>query len=207
MNDIVEPKTAELNRVFAAAISRDDQWRQLNAYARAWADAKTGAGGAEDLRGQCRKLLGMISRIEHCFAYPGTRLLETLRGALEGDDASGFARLVQKVSGALQSGDFQRDERAWDTGGDGDGRVLDRLPPDLEAGAQGKPYFEVLIVTPTDPAGWNRADEEVRRMQRPEQLRHLVHQARRAADEAERRGVVHERLQLRAADPAARALP
>jgi len=92
MNDIVEPKTAELNRVFAAAISRDDQWRQLNAYARAWADAKTGAGGAEDLRGQCRKLLGMISRIEHCFAYPGTRLLETLRGALEGDDASGFAR-------------------------------------------------------------------------------------------------------------------
>jgi len=36
MNDIVEPKTAELNRVFAAAISRDDQWRQLNAYARAW---------------------------------------------------------------------------------------------------------------------------------------------------------------------------
>ncbi|MCC8362713.1 hypothetical protein LK996_06445 [Lysobacter sp. A6] len=167
MNDIAQPATNELNRVFAAAIAREDQWRQLNAYARAWADAKSGTDAREEIRGKCRKLLANISRLEHCWAYPGTRLLDSLRGSLEGGDATAFARLVQKASAALQSGDFRREDAAWDTNADGDTRVIDAMPPDIDGGV-GKPYFEVLIVTPSDPAQWQRADDEVRRMRRPE---------------------------------------
>ncbi|UHQ20088.1 hypothetical protein LVB87_02705 [Lysobacter sp. KIS68-7] len=167
MNDIVEPKSATLSTVFAAAISREDQWRHLNAYARAWADAAPGEA-REKMRGKARELLATITRLEHCWAYPGARLLDGMRDALAGGEAKAFARLVQKVSGALLSGDFRRDEHAWESGADGEGRLLDTLPPDLEGGAQAKPYFEVLIVTPTDSSTWLRSNEELRRMHRPD---------------------------------------
>ena len=167
MNDIVDPRSSDLNTVFAAAIAREDHWRELHAYARAWADAKPGTAAPEEMRGKARDLLATIARLEHCWAYPGPRLLEALRDALEGGDASAFAHLVQKASRALQTGDFRRDEAAWDASADGDTRVIDAMPPDVD-GVLGKPYFEVLVVTPSDPGQWQRAADEIRRMRRPE---------------------------------------
>ncbi len=168
MNETAQANPAQLSTVFAAAIAREDHWRQLSAYARAWSEAKTGGGSAEDMRGKCRALLAQISRLEHCWAYPGARLLDALRDELETGDAATFARLSRKLSAALQSGDYRRDEGAWDTSEGADMHLLDTLPPDLDSGAQGKPYFEVLVVTPSDPAQWLRAADEVRRMRRAE---------------------------------------
>ncbi|KGQ20050.1 Arginine decarboxylase [Lysobacter dokdonensis DS-58] len=168
MNDIVQPGSAQLGTVFAAAVSREDQWRQLSAYARAWAEASANGGATEDLRTNCRTQLAQISRLEHCWAYPGTRLLDTLRDLLEAGDASSVARLARKLSAALMSGDYRRDESAWDAAEASDARLLDTLPPDLDSGAQGKPYFEVLVVTPSDPAQWLRSADEVRHMRRGE---------------------------------------
>ena len=90
---------------------RSDQWRQLNAAARAWANAGDAARGAA--RDACAKLFDTATRLEYCWAYPGERLLAALREALDGADAALFARLTQKVSGALLSGDYRRDEAAW----------------------------------------------------------------------------------------------
>ncbi|WP_372016290.1 hypothetical protein [Pseudoxanthomonas sp. 10H] len=152
-----------LSNVLVAASLRTDQWRQLNAAARAWATAGDAARGAA--RAECAKQFDAATRLEYCWAYPGERLLAALRDALDASDAGLFARLVQKVSGALLSGDYRRDEAAWDTSDAADRAVLDALPPDV-TGTADKPYFEVLVVTPSDPSQWLRAKEEMRRMQR-----------------------------------------
>ena len=160
-----EPKTPEptLSNVLVAASLRSDQWRQLNAAARAWAGANEASRGSA--RQTCDKLLDTAIRLEHCWAYPGERLLAAVRQALDDSDAPQFARLVQKISGALLSGDYRRDEGAWDTADAADRAILDALPPDL-GGTADKPYFEVLVVTPSDPSQWLRAKDEMRRMRR-----------------------------------------
>ncbi|MGY3264863.1 Orn/Lys/Arg family decarboxylase [Lysobacter sp. HA35] len=167
MNDVAHTDSSGLSHVFSAASSRSDQWRELNALARAWADQRSAGEQGERYRGQCRTLLGRITRLEFCWAYPGTRLLSSLDGALDSGDATGFARLVQRISATLLSGDFRRDEQAWDANSEGDGTLLDSAPPDV-AGAQIRPYFEVLIVSPTDPSSWPRAADEMRRLRRPD---------------------------------------
>ena len=165
MNDIHSPPT-KITTVFAGAAMRQDQWRQLNAYARAWADSATEASDAADMRAKCRDLLGILSRLEHCWAYPGSRLLEAIRAALDAGNGAEFARLVGKVSGALLSSDFRRDESAWDASAENEGRLLDAAPPDMDGGVAQRPYFEVLVVTPSDPTQWQRAKDELRRLRR-----------------------------------------
>ncbi|MES5814103.1 aminotransferase class I/II-fold pyridoxal phosphate-dependent enzyme [Pseudoxanthomonas sp. Soil82] len=158
-----QSRDPSLSNVLVAASLRSDQWRQLNAAARAWAGAGDATRGRD--REACANLFDAVVRLEYCWAYPGERLLAALREALEGGDAALFARLVQKVSGALLSGDYRRDEAAWNTADAADRAVLDALPPDV-TGTADKPYFEVLVVTPSDPSQWARAKEEMRRMQR-----------------------------------------
>ena len=158
----------ELAKIFAAASARIDQWSQLNALARAWATAAPKSPRADKLHGDIVTLLGAMLRIGYCWAYPGSRLLAAVDDALERRDPTGFARLVQKISRALLTGDFRRDSLAWDALGDAPSPGLDTLPPDLEAAATQKPYFEVLIVTPTDSATWERTRDDMRRMRRPD---------------------------------------
>lgn len=160
-----------LSHVVVAASLRADQWRQLNATARAWSTANSAA--ASGLRDRCQEHFDDVLHMEHCWAYPGERLLSALREALDRSDAALFARLVQKISAAILSGDYRRDEQVWDLDDDLDRSVLDALPPDI-AGLQEKPYFEVLVVTPSDPAQWARSKEEMRRMRRPEDPFHYA---------------------------------
>ena len=99
----------ELKKVFAVASARIDQWSQLNALARSWATVAPTGAQAGTRHADIVKLLGSITRIEYCWAYPGRRLLAAIGEALERRDPAGFARLVQKVSRALLTGDFRRD--------------------------------------------------------------------------------------------------
>ena len=87
----------KLSLVFAAASERGDQWRQLNALARAWAAA--GEASASARKAECVQQWDALRGLEQFWAYPGQRLLDVLASALAGQDAEGFARLVQKVSG------------------------------------------------------------------------------------------------------------
>jgi arginine decarboxylase len=154
----------KLSKAFAAASERDDQWRQLNALARTWAAARDDNAAAR--KAECASQWASVRALEHFWAYPGPRLLDALASELEGGDAQAFARLVQKVSGALLSGDFRRAEQVWTADSEGDGRTLDALPPDMAGHALGKPYFEVLIVTPSQPSEWAQRREEIARMRR-----------------------------------------
>ena len=163
MNDHPKSPSVALSDVLSAASARNDQWRQLNATARAWSGQSDGARAAK-LRADCADLLGDLSRLEYCWAYPGPRLLEAVRTSLDVGDAGTFSRLVQKVSAGLLSGDYRRQESTWDPGAsDLDDTVFDTAPSEE---APTKQYFEVLIVTPNDPAGWQRTADEMRRLRR-----------------------------------------
>ena len=134
------PKQAEsLTAVLSVSSTRTDKWRHLNAIARTWANLSDKATQGPTLRADAAKLLDTIMQVEHCWAYPGQRLLGAITDALEANDASTFARLIQKVSGALLSGDFRRDDFVWDPSAEGEGRLPDVLPPDVMVGAVGKP--------------------------------------------------------------------
>ena len=159
---------AELSNVLVAASMRADQWRDFNAYARAWAG---GGSNAATARQRCATVLSGLRRIEHCWAFPGERLLGVLEAALDSGDANEVARLGGKISAAILSGDYRRDAQPWDPNEDGDRTLLDALPPDL-LGTQDKPYFEVLVVSPNNPAQWQRAKDEMRGMRRGDDAFH-----------------------------------
>lgn len=156
-----------LTAIFAAAVTRTDQWRELHALSRAWMTAE--GAQAENQHVEAARLFRTLIRLEQCWAFPGPRLLNAIGEAVAQRDAANFARLVQKVSGALLSGDFRRNEGAWDPATENLRPALESgLPPDLEKSEAQKPTFEVLVVTPTEPGTWERARAEMRRMRRAE---------------------------------------
>jgi arginine decarboxylase len=162
-----KPCNPSLNSIFAAAVNRTDQWRELHALSRAWATAQ--GAQAESQRAAAACLLESITRLEHCWAYPGSLLLAALGEAMAQRDAVTFARLVQKVSGALLSGNTRRSEEVWDSATEyAASPMAAALPPDLEAGETQRPSFEVLIVTPADPNTWDRTRADMKRMRRAE---------------------------------------
>jgi arginine decarboxylase len=94
--------------------------------------------------------------MESYWAYPGSRLMATVRETIDEANAAVFARLVQKISNALLTGSYRHDGAAWDPLQESEARALDVLPPDGQAGDAHKPYFEILVVTPNDPGTGRR---------------------------------------------------
>src|SRR5688572_19566789 len=126
MNDIAKPNGG-LKNVFAAASARADQWRHLNAIARAWASAAPRSAQADKLREEARGIIAALARLEHCWAYPGQRLLDAVNEAASESDPATFARLVQRISGAILTGEFRRDEALWDVKGEAEALPLDAM--------------------------------------------------------------------------------
>jgi arginine decarboxylase len=157
--------TMDLVDFFSAAEARTDRWRQMSAAARAWESGQAGAPG----HAEAARLFTEVATLEDYWAYPGPRLMANIGEALADRNAAMFARLVQKISNALLTGSYRHDSAAWDPLDEANGRALDALlPPDVQPGEGHKPYFEVLVVTPNDPRGWERARHELRRLRRAE---------------------------------------
>ena len=158
----------DLKDFFSAAEARIDRWCEMNTVGRAWEAAITQGQPADKLLAQAAQLLGEISPLESYWAYPGSRLMATVREAIDEANSGVFARLVQKISNALLTGGFRHDSGAWDPLQESEARPLDVLPPDGQTGESRKPYFEVLVVTPNDPSTWERARNDLKRLRRPE---------------------------------------
>jgi arginine decarboxylase len=162
----------DLKDFFSAAEARTDRWCEMNTVGRAWEAAITQGQPADKLLAQAAQLLGEISPMESYWAYPGSRLMATIREAIDEANPGVFARLVQKISSALLTGAYRHDTGAWDPLQESEARTVDVLPPDVQTGETRKPYFEVLVVTPNDPSTWERARNELKRLRRPEDLFH-----------------------------------
>ncbi|MGE0659464.1 MAG: decarboxylase [Reyranellaceae bacterium] len=148
---------------FFAAEARNDRWRELMAAATAWADKGNAAAHARVTR-----LFDEIVPIEDYWAYPGLTLMRSLKDALNAQNTGVFLRLVQKIGRALISGAYRYEISAWDPLQETQVQGSDFMPPDLQSGEGHKPYFEVLVVTPNDPAHWEESRRQMQRLHRRE---------------------------------------
>ena len=147
------PVTAKLSSTFfSAAEARVDQWRQFCAVARAWQSAATRGTSEDALFAEAIALFGNLAPLEAFFAFPGTRLMGAIEQALAERNVGVCARLAQHLSTALLTGTFRYDHAAWDPLQEDAATSAEILPPDLQGGNGHKPYFETLVVTPTDPS-------------------------------------------------------
>ncbi|MGW8284648.1 MAG: decarboxylase [Candidatus Deferrimicrobiaceae bacterium] len=157
----------DLSDFFSASEARIDRWRQLNAAARAWEAAMSKGKTAEKLHTEVVQLFSELKPLESFWAYPGGRLITTVEEAIEQRNAGMIARLVQKISNILLTGSYRHDPTAWDPL-ETEALASDLLPPDIQQGDGHRPYFELLVVTPSDPGTWERARNELKRLRRPE---------------------------------------
>jgi len=142
--------------------ARADRWRELASLAQRSANR---SGGREAVQAA----FGDIALQEEFHAFPGARLMAALRDRLDPDrfSADSFAALVRRISAAIVTRDYRHDASEWETDDAGDVPV-DLLPPTLGEGAARRPYFELLVVTPSPMARWPRLVSEMRRLRRPE---------------------------------------
>ena len=151
---------------FSAAEARVDQWRQFCAVTRAW-QAAAARGASEDAPfAEAIALFGTMAPLEAYFAFPGARLLGAVEQALAERNAGVCVRLAQHLSTALLTGAYRYDVSAWDPMQEDAAKSAELLPPDLQGGNGHKPYFETLVVTPTDPSQWERAKHDLKRLRR-----------------------------------------
>jgi arginine decarboxylase len=160
----------DLADFFSASEARTDRWRQLNATGRAWDAAVAQGKPDKKLHAEAAQLFAEMSPLESYWAFPGSRLMATVGEAIEQRNAGVLTRLVQKISNALLTGAYRHDPAAWDPLQETEGQAGDLLPPELQQGEGHKPYFEALVVTPTDPSKWERARNELKRLRRTEDL-------------------------------------
>jgi arginine decarboxylase len=153
---------------FSAAEARIDRWRQLSAVVRAWQTAPARDGAGDALFTEAVALFAEVAPLEAFSAYPGPRLMAATEQALADRNAGVAVRLIQHLSGALLSGAYRYEGAAWDPLQEEGVVRADLLVPDPHAGTGHKPYFEALVVTPADPAQWERARHEFKRLRRPD---------------------------------------
>jgi arginine decarboxylase len=152
-----------IDHLFDSAEARFDKWRVLLKGCQQWA-ASIGTKKAVAHKATCTGLLGGILPAEDFHAYPGARLLATLKDRIDGDDAVGATRLVQRISLALMMKSYRRDAAEWEADDDPTGHATAPPLPTTESG--GRPYFEVLYVMPTPPSKWPTHAQQVRRLRR-----------------------------------------
>ena len=89
-------------------------------------------------------------------------LMSALRQQLDAADATAVGRLARRIASTVSAGTYRHDARAWDVDAESQLEARDYLPPPV-AGEQGeRPYFEVVSVTPRDPAQWEQTKSALR---------------------------------------------
>lgn len=152
---------AGVNQVLSASEHRVDQWRDLHRIAKALRP-----GSSLGLIEQAKAILADLAPIEDLNAYPGPVLMTQVRERLHTGDATGFARLVQRISGALLSNSYRDDAEAWSAEDESEAHMPDFLPPSVRHDLNRKPYFEILIVAAGERSTWPALRETFRRLRR-----------------------------------------
>ena len=152
-----------IDHLFDLAEARFDRWRDLLDLSHQWV-ASIGTKDAATRKSRCEELLGEILPVEDFHAYPGARLLATLKERLGGSEVVGTTARAARFRGA------DAEELSSRPGGVGAGRGSDG--PLDDAGAADHrvglaPFFEVLFVVPSSPAKWPLQAQQVRRLRRP----------------------------------------
>ena len=163
---VQDTPTMDIRDFFSAAEARIDRWRTLNRVAKALAATgpRPGAGPGDDPKA----ILTELQPLEDLCGYPGPRLMTQVHERLQTGDWTGFARLVQRISGALLTSSYRDDHEPWKADEEGETHAPDILPPSIGRGQARRPYFEILLVSPAERAMWPEIRETFRRIRRPE---------------------------------------
>ena len=153
----------KIDHFFAASSARLDRWRDLNESAQKWCSRGGSARNGEP-RDTCSQTLAQLWAFEQFQAFPGPRLMNTLKERLGEEDPAGFARLVRRIASALLSRSYRSEAAEWDSDEEpsGGGRTMPTASRDPKA----RPYFETLFVTPPPASRWPAQIEQVRRLRR-----------------------------------------
>lgn len=147
-----------IDRLFSTPAARSDRWRRFSAAVESWA---VGRGDAAE----AGRLFDALAPYEEYHAFPGPKVMETLRSRLASGDASATGGLARRISSALVSRSY-RGKADEGEGSEGRDATVELAPFGQERGA--RPYFEVLIVVDAPKPQWAALAAEIRRLRRDE---------------------------------------
>lgn len=168
MSSTAKASAVRVDQFFTVAEARFDRWRTLLQAARAWESAANQQQREKDKRqattlGTLRDLL----QWEDFFAYPGYKLLESLKERISSGDAIGTSRLAQSISTALLTHSYRNNVGDWENEESASINFGERMTGNEDAAIH-RPYFEVLVVSAARPAAWAELAQELRKLRRPQ---------------------------------------
>ena len=102
MSKAANSRAVGIDRFFAGPGARADQWRNLVELAEGW------AGGTKANGAKVAAALGEMTATEEFHAYPGLRLLGTLREHVAANDAAATAQLARRITRNLLTRSFRQ---------------------------------------------------------------------------------------------------
>lgn len=153
-------QSGRVDHFFSMPAARADRWRELTALAGDWAT------GAIDRR-VIDDSFDALGPIEAFHAFPGRRLLTSLRERLHAGSAEAFAELARRLSRSIITRQYKRSAAEWH-GDDLSIETSDAVVDSLESRDGRRPYFEMLMVTPEASMRTASLVDEMRRLRRPE---------------------------------------
>jgi arginine decarboxylase len=162
-------ETPRVDAFFTVAEARSDRWRTLVNTVNTWqASAADHLPDREADRESVATCLSELRQWEDFFAYPGAALLRKIDDSIAYGDAAGAARAIHQVSMALSSRSYRENVNDWESGEESQGMLREVVKGLGQDGAPHKPYFEVLIVSPSGPSARAQAIQELRKLRRPQ---------------------------------------
>ena len=152
---------------FTVAEARSDRWRSLVNAANTWlASAAEHLPERESDRAEVSAALTELKQWEDFFAYPGAALLRKVNDRIASGDATGAARLIQQISAAVASHSYRANVGEWEAEDEAPHVLAEAVKGLGEEGTQYRPYFEVLVVSPSGPAARTQGVQELRKLRR-----------------------------------------
>jgi arginine decarboxylase len=159
---------ARVDQFFTVTEARFDRWRSLLQSARLWeAAASRQPSEKEKHQTSTSASFQELRQWEDFFAYPGRVLLATLGERIGSGDAAATARLAQSISTALMTHSYRSSLADWEGEEQPAISLSDRVPGTGEE-VHYRPYFEVLMVSPSSSAKWVDLAQELRKLRRPQ---------------------------------------
>ncbi len=162
-------QTVRLDQFFTVAEARFDRWRAFLQAARMWEASVNQQNSNKDVhRAVVSDSFQELRQWEDFFAYPGHSLQKSLEERISSGDPIGTARLAQSVSAALLTHSYRANVSDWESDEPTSINFGERVPGAGEESAAYRPYFEVLIVSPSRSATWPELAQEFRKLRRPQ---------------------------------------
>ena len=150
--------TSTIDQIFTLGSTRSDLWRDLLVKAKKWVK---GDYPSEALQTQ----FAWMQDLEILHAYPGRHLMQTLANYLKEEKREAFESLAGRISFSILARYYKDDAHEWEVNDD---HVSNERYLEVDNDMGDRPYFEVLIVAPTNSPRLERNIELLRRQRRKE---------------------------------------